>query len=114
MHHSIYNINITNQFTSLVFLYPLKTYIRKPEVSDVFKGCRKRPVVWNGVKYIQNIIWRKKVIQNDYKHGIYASLVFLLTLQVPTPQNDQAHSNNSSTTANEIFECVWPFCGVGA
>ena len=37
-----------------------------------------------------------------------------ITLLVPTPQNGQAHSNNSSTTAYELFECVWPFCGVGA
>ena len=25
-----------------------------------------------------------------------------------------AHSNNSSTVADEFFECVWPFCVVGA
>ena len=24
------------------------------------------------------------------------------------------HSNNSSAVADELFECVWPFCGVGA
>ena len=29
-----------------------------------------------------------------------------ITLLVPTPQNGQAHSNNSSTTAYELFECV--------
>ena len=28
--------------------------------------------------------------------------------------NGQAHSNNSSATANKLFECVWLFCGVGA
>ena len=28
--------------------------------------------------------------------------------------NGQTHSNNSSATANEFFEGVWPFCGVGA
>ena len=26
----------------------------------------------------------------------------------------QTHSNNSSVTADELFDCVWPFCGVGA
>ena len=31
-----------------------------------------------------------------------------------TPQNGQTHSNNFSATADELFECVWPFCGVGA
>ena len=30
-----------------------------------------------------------------------------LTLYVPTAQNDKTHSNNS-------FECVLPFCEVGA
>ena len=34
--------------------------------------------------------------------------------KVSTPQNDQTHTNNSSATADELFECVWPFCGVGA
>ena len=29
-------------------------------------------------------------------------------------QNDQTHSNNSSAVAGELFECVWPFCGIGA
>ena len=24
------------------------------------------------------------------------------------------HSNNSSATADKLFQCVWPFCGVGA
>ena len=37
-----------------------------------------------------------------------------LTLYVPIPQNGQTHSNNSSVLADELFECVWPFCGVGA
>ena len=33
---------------------------------------------------------------------------------MPIPQNSQRHSNNSSPTADELFECVLPFCGVGA
>ena len=37
-----------------------------------------------------------------------------LTLYVLTPQNGQKHSNNSPVRADELFECVWPFCGVGA
>ena len=32
---------------------------------------------------------------------------------MPTPQNGQTHSNNSSAVVEEVFECVWPFCGVG-
>ena len=37
-----------------------------------------------------------------------------LTLLVPISQNSQTHSNSSSQIADELFECVWPFCGVGA
>ena len=29
-----------------------------------------------------------------------------LTLQAPTPQNGQKHSNNLLATADELFECV--------
>ena len=32
----------------------------------------------------------------------------------PTPQNGQTHSNNSLKQSDELFECVWPFCVVGA
>ena len=38
----------------------------------------------------------------------------VLTLSATTPQNGQTHSNNSSATANELFDCVWLFCGVAA
>ena len=38
----------------------------------------------------------------------------MLALYAPDPQNDQMHSNNLSTVVDELFECVWPFCGVGA
>ena len=31
-----------------------------------------------------------------------------------TPQNGQTHSNSPSVFADELFECVWPFSGVGA
>ena len=33
---------------------------------------------------------------------------------MPTPQNGQTHSNNSSAFADEMFECVLPFCVAGA
>ena len=36
-----------------------------------------------------------------------------LTYSAPTPQNGETHSNNSSAVADELFECVWPFCVVG-
>ena len=31
-----------------------------------------------------------------------------------TPQNGQRHSDNSSAVVSELFESVWPFCGVCA
>ena len=37
-----------------------------------------------------------------------------LTLLAPISQNGQTHSNNSLAVADELFECVWPFCGIGA
>ena len=30
------------------------------------------------------------------------------------PQNGQTYLNNSSTFADKLLECVWPFCGAGA
>ena len=40
----------------------------------------------------------------------------LLTFKslAPTSQNGQTGSNNSSAVADELFECVRPFCGVVA
>ena len=37
-----------------------------------------------------------------------------INLLSATLQNGQIHSNNSSTVADELFECVWPSYGVGA
>ena len=34
----------------------------------------------------------------------------IATFSAPIPQNGQAHSNN----ADELFECVWPYFGIGA
>ena len=28
-------------------------------------------------------------------------------------QNSETHSNSLSAIANKLFECLWPFCGVG-
>ena len=37
-----------------------------------------------------------------------------LTFELPTPQNGQTHSDSLLAVANELFECVRPFCGVVA
>ena len=36
----------------------------------------------------------------------------VLTYYAPTLQNGQTHSNNSSAKVDELFECVWLFCGL--
>ena len=36
----------------------------------------------------------------------------ILTLQAPTPQSGQTHSNNSSAVGNKLFECVDHFVGL--
>ena len=36
-----------------------------------------------------------------------------LPFKPPTPQNGQTHSNILSAVADEVFECVWSFCGIG-
>ena len=36
-------------------------------------------------------------------------LFVTLSLKVPTPQNGQTQSKNSSAVADELFWCVWPF-----
>ena len=48
--------------------------------------------------------------------SLVEALVFAkyLTLQVPSPQNSQTHSKNSSGFAEELLECVWLICAVGA
>ena len=47
--------------------------------------------------------------------NLSATDLFSLTFQAPTPQNGQTHSDNPSRQfANELFECVWTFYGVGA
>ena len=46
------------------------------------------------------------------KNSCFISI--FLTLYAPTPEIGQTHSNNLSAVADELFECVWTFCGVGA
>ena len=37
-----------------------------------------------------------------------------LTLWARTAQNGQTYSKNLSAVADELFECEWSFCAVGA
>ena len=50
--------------------------------------------------------------KNKRKSFLYA--MGPLTFSEPTLRNGQTHSNNSSAVTAELFEFVWPFCGVGA
>ena len=62
-------------------------------------------------------------VNHTAKFGIYTKqvktyvLAFTTRIQkktsAPTPQKSQTHSNNLSAVADELFECVWPFLGVG-
>ena len=53
-------------FMPLVFLYPLKTS-ENQRFSDVFMGCRKRLVVWNGLKFsLVNV--NKPTLSCGYSH----------------------------------------------
>ena len=52
------------------------------------------------------------VSRNKRKSFLYA--MGPLTLSEPTLRNGQTHANNSLAVADELFEFVWPFCGVGA
>ena len=45
---------------------------------------------------------------------VISEIVDILTLSVWTQQNGKKHPNNSSAKVDELFECVWPFCGVGS
>ena len=52
------------------------------------KTCTTKLLAWQRKNFV---IWEKLI---------------LTTLQVPTPQYGQTHSNNSSPTADELFECL--------
>ena len=54
--------------------------------------------------------------QNGQTHSnnfLTFSKLKILTFWMPNPQNGQTHSNNLSAFADKLFECVWPFYGVG-
>ena len=56
-------------------------------------------------------LWKIRYV---HKCKLGTDFTTFLTLSAPTLQNGQTHSNNSSAVADELFECVWPFCEIGA
>ena len=85
------------------------------------KGVHQNPIKIEWGCFCENFCW---FLQSSYFHcnSSWLPLTFdiigipnsHLTISAPTPQNGQTHSNNLSAIADELFECVWPFCGVGA
>ena len=62
-------------------------------------------------------MWKVKLYSSsfDMKLSGYFMITYVIVNPLATtPQNSQTHSNNSSATADKLFECVWPFCEVGA
>ena len=56
--------------------------------------------------------WSPRLVQSS-PNQLLSDLAYLmiaglctLTLNAPTPQNSQTHSNNSLATAEELFQCV--------
>ena len=66
--------------------------------------------------YVLKICSELKITLQDvcYCNHEIIPVHWTLTLEAPAPQIGQTHSNNSSAFADELFESVWPFCGVGA
>ena len=63
------------------------------------------------------------VVESSAEIRRYSACIYLfkfnngntrLILLAPTPQNGQIYSNNLLSDADELFECVWSFCGIGA
>ena len=50
--------------------------------------------------------FKKANLQLIMSFSINAFALFVLTYQTPTQHNGQTHSNNSSATADELFEYV--------
>ena len=61
-----------------------------------------------GIGHVGGVLYRKGEVQTFYTLWRYIKLtIFLsLTLKTPIPQSGQTHSNNSSATADKLFECV--------
>ena len=97
--------------TNIPLLYPLKRS-ENLRFSDVFRGYRSGTFVENGLT-LSNIL--QLLLHNPGKQwNKNIGTKWVNPLSANPPQNGQAHSNNSSNSGDELFECVWPFYGVGA
>ena len=73
----------------VALFYPTTEVIFRPEKLVTCRSCTPLAVLLIQEKF------RLQVLQD-----------FFLTLEGLTPQNSQIHSNNSSATSDELFECV--------
>ena len=71
------------------------------------KGLKKQP----GVKFSD--VFRRHRNLIFYTQGLKLN-EFLIINPQPQPNKMAKHSDNSSAVADKLFECVWPFCEVGA
>ena len=88
-----------NFWCLLVYWSPLFIYILILNIVFTIEKSTQRLYnnLWSDIAKI-------KVTFNNIKNDLKLENQRKLTLQAPTPQNVQTHSN----------KCVWPFCGVGA
>ena len=90
-----YAVNISTIKFNLHFLRQTRTLTFWKEPSHIYSAFWVLPTSISMILQIWNLVRE------------------ILTLRAPIPQNGRTHSNNSSAVADKLFECVWPFCGVG-
>ena len=70
----------------------------------------KKGVLKNFAKFTEKTL----VSESLFKSLYFYHFVLLFNCLNFNLKKGQTHSNNSSATANELFDFVWPFWGVGA
>ena len=101
-----------NKFSHIQKLFQPLCYVSRsvPEVKKKWKREEVKNRFWTWQKWTPN---KSYFLRNCLLLFLFYFPLFL-TLYAPNPQYGlTTRSNNSSTVANDLFECVWPFCGVG-
>ena len=82
--------------------------------SEYAFGCSGNQISSTIKKYDQYTAYKKNDILMQGRWLIY--IVYLLNSLNPFSANPIKWSNltSLSAVADELFECVWPFCGVGS
>ena len=84
------------------------------EGSECAFGCSGNQISSTIKKYDRYTAYKKNDILMQGRWLIY--IVYLLNSLNPFSANPTKWSNlnNLSALADELFKCVWPFCGVGS